>query len=85
MHMSSKSLLKDPFISMVVYAFFGGVAGILAGFVLMFLILGLAFLVVTDPELMDEFMQGVVPVFSMGAGAIIGGLLGGVVGIKKAK
>lgn len=83
--MKTKSLMKDPFVSMVVYAFFGGVAGILAGFVLMFLIMSLATFVVTEPELLEEFYQGVVPVFSMGAGAIIGGLLGGVVGIKKAK
>lgn len=83
--MKLTSALKDPFVSMVVHAFLGGVAGILAGFVLMLLLLVLASTIVTEPEIMDDFYQGVVPVLSMGAGAIIGGLLGGVVGIKKTK
>ena len=76
--------MKDPFVSMTVYALFGAVLGIAAGFVLSLIIFGVISLFQIDtpvammPIQMSLFM-------GMGGGAVIGGVLGGVVGLKKAK
>ena len=76
--------MKDPFVSMTVYALFGAVLGIAAGFVLSLIIFGVISLFQIDtpvammPIQMSLFM-------GMGGGAVIGGVLGGGVGLKKAK
>ena len=82
--MDRKDLLKDPFVSMVVYAFLGGIAGIFGGLFLSYILIGVASSVVTD---LDVYLDpgGIQHVWAMVVGVMIGGFLGGIAGIKKSK
>ena len=76
--------MKDPFVSMTVYALFGAVLGIAAGFVLSLIIFGVISLFqLNTPGAMMPIQMSLF--MGMGGGAVIGGVLGGVVGLKKAK
>ena len=74
--------MKNPLMQLAAYGVSGAVLGILAGFVLSFLIRGLMSLVLTDTS-DDEIFQ-VIHMLGMGFGAVLGGIFGGISGMKKA-
>ena len=80
------SILKDPFVRMAAHALLGAVLGVFAGFLLSFLIQVLyksAFPGDYVAMLKNDGPVGIIPFFGMGFGAVMGGLLGGVVGIRR--
>lgn len=83
--MGTKHWQNDPFVSMVVHAFLGALAGMIGGAILASLLLVVSAATFGVAENSEEFRQGIVPILSMGAGSAIGGLLGGIVGMRKVK
>lgn len=80
------SILKDPFVRMAAHATLGAVLGVLVGFLISFLIQTLykfAFPGDYVAMLKNDGPVGIIPFFGMGFGAFIGGILGGVVGIRR--
>lgn len=78
--------IKDPFVRMAVYATLGAVLGILVGFLLSLLIQVLyQFGFPSDyvALLKDDGPVGIIPFFGMGFGAILGGVFGGIVALRK--
>lgn len=75
--------MKNAFVQLAVHGVGGAVLGILAGFALSFLILGLMMLALGGVIVDREFPQ-VIHMLGMGFGALLGGIFGGIVGLKKA-
>ncbi len=76
--------MKNAFAQLVLHGVGGAVVGILAGLALSFLIRGLLMLVVGSASLQDSEFPQVVHMFGMGVGATVGGIMGGILGLKKA-
>jgi len=77
--------IQDPFVRVVFYATLGGALGILIGFVLSMLIRAL-YLIGFPSEyglMMTDGPGMAIPFLSMGFGAVMGGIFGGVVGIRR--
>jgi hypothetical protein len=72
--------INDPFLRMAFYGILGAVIGVFAGFAIALLIQALDSLALRGHY--SEF-RDIIPFLGMGFGAVIGALLGGVVGLRR--
>ncbi len=76
--------MKDPFVSMLVHAFIGAFVGSIGGLIMIYFISLVGYLSGNGPEMMPADVGDVYwPAMAMGS--IVGTILGGVAGIRKAK
>lgn len=73
--------MKNAFVQLFVHGVGGSLLGILSGFILSFLIRGLMMLVLTETA--DNEIFQVIHMLGMGFGAVLGGIFGGITGLKK--
>lgn len=75
--------LKDPFFQMVVQSLFGALLGLVAGFVFGWIMYGVGSLFYYTDE---QFRMGVyytAPFLGMGAGTLVGAIMGAMISIRK--
>lgn len=76
-------LQKDPFVVTAIHSFIGALGGMVCGALFLYLIMGIGSLLPTYGT--EEMGGGPPPFVAMAAGAVVGAILGGVVGLRKSK